>query len=519
MKKVKAAIIAAVCLILLTAGFFSTHFFIDDRIFSIFSEDISLSGCAVEDINALTRCISLKRLDLSSTGISDIEVLQQLDQLEYLDLSGNTIDIPTLAALLNSNPDCEIIYTAALGDISIDSHTESVTLNDNSAQDCEALLLLRELKYVDITACTSVTESMLSVSANSARSFLWQMELGASMITSDASELLLEAPTACELDRLRLFDRLERVTVTDCDSYDALLELVDALPECEFVWSVELCGVTVLSTDTTVVLDDHEIRDFEDFSARLAYLPSLERIDMCRCGLSNEQMEELSELYPHIKFVWEITFGNPPVMWTVRTDITCFSSLGRIRCDDEQLAPLLKYCTDLVALDLGHHNITDLTPISRMTELKVLILGDNPISDLSPLASLKKLQYIEIFSCKFTDVSVLAELPELIDVCIGGNKIDDITPFLSMTQLKMLWIPNCGLSISQRDMLTSALPDCTFKFAVIRNLCEDWRVTDRNIAIRKAFGNWEYVVDFNNWDDVVYIDGAKLVETFPMPLH
>ena len=360
---------------------------------------------------------------------------------------------------------------------------------------------------------------MLAAAENEACDFIWQMVLCGKTVTSDVIELTLDAPSAAELQKLRLFDQLESVTVENCTEHDALLEIANILPECQFTWSVELCGVEILSTDTHADIADRTVDDLDAFSAKLAYLPSLQYIDMCRCGLSNEQMEILMGLYPDIKFVWEITFGNSPVFWTVRTDITCFSSLGMIRCSDEQLSPLLKYCTDLVALDLGHQNISDLTPFSRLTKLKVLILGDTYIDDLSPLAALTELQYIEIFSCRFTDVSVLAELPNLIDVCIGGNNIEDITPFLSMTQLKTLWIPNCGLSIEERDMLTQALPDCTFKFAVIRNLCEDWRMTDRNIAIRKAFGNWQYVIEFNNWDDVVYMEGVELVETYPMPLH
>ena len=72
-------------------------------------------------------------------------------------------------------------------------------------------------------------------------------------------------------------------------------------------------------------------------------------------------METLQSNYPEKKFVWMIRIKN----WEIRTDIKAFSTgnieefdggyfLGGGRNLHDEDTAALKYCTDLIALDLGH---------------------------------------------------------------------------------------------------------------------------------------------------------------------
>ena len=71
---------------------------------------------------------------------------------------------------------------------------------------------------------------------------------------------------------------------------------------------------------------------------------------------------------------------------------------------------MLKYCTDLRALDIGHQAITDLSVIGEhLTELRVLIIADNKVTDLTPLSNLRHLHYLEFFVNRVSDLSPLAE--------------------------------------------------------------------------------------------------------------
>ena len=48
------------------------------------------------------------------------------------------------------------------------------------------------------------------------------------------------------------------------------------------------------------------IDDLEDFKSQLRELPNLLYLEMIGCGLNNKQMEELTEEFPSIRFVWRI---------------------------------------------------------------------------------------------------------------------------------------------------------------------------------------------------------------------
>lgn len=510
----------SVCILFAVASlFFFTHIFPGGQVYSIFTNSIDISGKSADGINSISRCKSLKNLNISNTQIDDIGWLlsnKNFSKLETIDINGNNIPSEQIAELRELMPNCSVTFTTKIGSTEISSETTEIKLSKDAADNCEILLLCDNLKRVDITECENI-EPFISIANDDSCDFVFDINFCGDTISSDIENLTLDSMPQDNLNKLLLLENLKKLEILECNPSPELLELKEKLVGCDVVWHFDLCGINVSSNDNLIDMKRTKITDPDAFSDLLAYLPALEKIDMCGCGLSNKQMEVFMEQYPDIKFVWEIRFGHAPVFWTVRTDITCFSTLGKIRCNDEEIEPLLKYCTDLVALDLGHHNLSDISHLAKMKKLKVLILGDNRISDISALAELKELQYLELFTCQVKDMSPLAELPNLIDICIPDNPIEDVTPILSMKQAKMLWIAHCGLNAEERKAIADALPDCTISFFIKSNLCEKWRVTDRNIAIRKAFGNWQYVIEFNNWDDVVYQEGVKLKETHAEP--
>lgn len=519
-KKILKLTLPLICIALAAVSlFFLTHIFAGGQIHSIFAKSIDLSGEKLTNAEPLSRCKSLQELNLSSTGLNDIDWILSNDNfkgLEMLDISGNDIPPEQIAALKNYMNDCSINFSSKIGNTDITSDSTEIKLNGSDLENCEILLLCDKLEQVDITECESL-EPFIDIAKDERCDFIFDFTFCGETLSSDIEALSFTSIPQDNLNKLQLCKKLKTVEIAECEPTPELLALKDALPDCEVIWSFDLCGIKVSSKDTEVNMNRIKITNPDAFMQKLAYLPELKKIDMCGCGLSNKQMEVFMENYPDVKFVWEIRFGHAPVYWTVRTDIVCFSTLGKIRCNDKEFEPLFKYCTDLVALDLGHHNIVDISPLAKMKNLKVLILGDNYIRDISPLAELKELQYLELFTCRVKDISPLAELPNLIDICIPDNPIQDVTPLLSMKQAKMLWIAHCGLNDEERAAIEEALPDCTISFFIKDNLCEGWRVTDRNIAIRKAFGNWQYVIEYNNWDDVVYQEGVKLKETHAEP--
>lgn len=249
--------------------------------------------------------------------------------------------------------------------------------------------------------------------------------------------------------------------------------------------------VTILNnqypiTTKALYLNKAVIKDFELFSEDLSQLPFLERVELCGSNLDNEHMEILQNMYPDVKFVWNIRLGN---FWTIRTDQVAFScnkgpGPELYNADVEQL----KYCTDMVALDLGHNAITDVSFVKYMPNLRVLILSDNhTLTDISPVATCKNLVYFEAWVCKIKDLSPLQYLVNLLDINMCYNKCSDITPLLKLPRLERIYMSHCGLSGNSIKQLRSTFPNATIEMSIAYTWDGGWRTVPRFYAMRNMY--------------------------------
>lgn len=325
------------------------------------------------------------------------------------------------------------------------------------------------------------------------------------------------------LQALLAHPELRHITATACTDYAALAALQRALPDCYVEYAVPLGALTVDSRETALTLDADSGVKAAELQEKLAWLPRLEKLDLLALDWGNAAIGPLVEAYPELDILWTVRFSGK----AVRSDITCFSTLQpwpvKYRQTDSDLYPLLHYCKHLVALDIGHNDIRDLGPVGELKELKVLIIGDNPyLTDLSPLSKLDKLEYLELFLAdRITDFSPLAALTNMVDLCVGYcDGLNDISFIDNMPRLEMGWFANSHLTDEQRQAAQDSHPDTTFLFfpSRVSSTSDGWRMTDRNVAIRKAFVNWRNVIAFRAWNDVEYREGVELYETYPIDL-
>lgn len=312
----------------------------------------------------------------------------------------------------------------------------------------------------------------------------------------DLSNTQIENPDEL-IDTLGCFKQLKEVMLYDTGlSMEDKYSLVQAFPDVFFGWTVDLCGVEVDSVQEQADISTHIVEDFADFSMRLALLPRLGYIDMCDCGLDNGHMEELQNTYPGIKFVWKVTLG----LWTIRTDCVAFSTLKdgtityRLTNDDVQV---LKYCTDMVALDLGHNKVTDISFLQYMPELKILILVDNwdgetaehYISDLSMLQYVPKLMYLEFFVGDVSDISFLEYTPNLVDLNISYNPIGDVSYLLNLPKIERLYLEHTNLTEEDYKLLCDTYPEAKIVYYGEGSVDQGWREHDRYFAMIDMFHN------------------------------
>ena len=163
---------------------------------------------------------------------------------------------------------------------------------------------------------------------------------------------------------------------------------------------------------------------------------------------------------------------------------------------------VLKYCTELRALDIGHQAVTDISVLSGLTELRVLIIADNKITDLTPLKNLKKLEYLEFFMNKVTDLTPLAECTELIDLNFGWNyKIADLTPIYSLKKIERLWLPTTAVKEEQHEEIIAAFPNAKIIFKDVDSTSSGWREHPRYKPMRNMFKYNKYDENFASYKE------------------
>ena len=201
----------------------------------------------------------------------------------------------------------------------------------------------------------------------------------------------------------------------------------------------------------------------------------------------------------------------------IRPGMTAFSTLkGRQdpRYTSEDVAgPLTEYCPDLLALDLGHNDVSDLTFLKAWPKLRRLIIVDSktPITDISPLADLNDLEYVELFQQNITDLTPLAGKTHLIDLNLYHNDIADLTPLHSCTGLKRLWIGgNRRLTDEEIAAFQEAVPDCRVETRGWPATGMGWRQVEKN----RMVPHYDILMEsFRTGEYIPFEESAPLEET------
>jgi len=443
-------------------------------------------------------------LDQSNQNLTDADLtaLYAQTQLISLDLRGNALSVEAVQALQSALPNCDILWSISLGSASFDSNsTELVLPADVAADELSRLSLFPALTSVDASA-VSDSAALKAISTELPNlSINWNIDVLGQSYPSTTTALDLKSATitdaAALTNALLAFPRLESVDLTGQTlTPEIMTSLTTALPETQFIWSIDLFGVKVDSTATEADISEIPVESVEAVSQKVALLPNLTKLVMCNCGLSDEQMEQLIAAHPTVKFVWLIRVGG----WEMRTDVKAFSKgnrktfeggeylgKGKTNFTSEDLEPL-KYCTDLIALDLGHGSrITDLSVLQYLPKLRFLILAMNRITDITPLQNCPELEYVEIFQNYIGDWSPLLSLKKLTHLncstnygkgADGERTYPDYTVLKQMTQLQRLWIIRSGIGDSALADLRAALPNAVINTIGGHSTDNGWRDND-----------------------------------------
>ena len=435
---------------------------------------------------------SLSLEDLRREDAQKLDLLSGLTELEITAPS----DYSLVEEFAREHPQCRVGYPVTLGENSWAHDCGAISVADPQTEAlAQALTHMPELTDVTLTGTLPEAETLMSLRSRFPDiAFHWTVELGNGTYAEDTKTLVYEG-TPCTEEVLRralsLLPELTSADVSGCGFSDEIMfSLCRDFPQVAFAWQVPIGG-KLFSWDTTELdlsgIPFDSARQVEDL---LPCFPCLERVVMCRCGLDNETMDSLNRKYEDIRFVWDIVIQ----FHHIRTDATYFYpyKLDKSLYINNDEASLLRYCTDMVCIDIGHNGaVTDCEWAAYMPKLRYLIIGETGISDLSPLANCKELAYLEMFTIPVTDYSPLVECTGLEDLNLGKTYCDP-TPIAQMTWLKNLWwcgAPTRNLpSTPAMDILPEALPNTNIRFWLEHPTASGWRQLDNYFAMRDYMG-------------------------------
>lgn len=437
-----------------------------------------------------------REIQISALTEEDVLTLDYFPYLTRLDAVQCT-DYPQLLAFQERQPECSVVYQVTLGGTAYPNDAAALQIVDPSVEELEALLpYLTEVTQVrlsgqlpELDRLTHLQEAFPEIA------FCWEVPVGDTVVDStaaalDLSGLPLDYDAAAGL--LKWFPELETVDMRECALTDEeMMTLAERYPQCFFLWEMTI-GELRISTDAEEVdISGVQLQSAEEIEALLPFFPNVKRVVMCKCGLDDETMDALNGRYEDIRFIWSVRIRNV----YVRTDATYFYPFKfdrDMRVDNDDLYPL-RYCTDMVCIDIGHMGeVTDCEWAAFMPELKYLVIGETRISDLTPLSNCKKLAFLEIFTIPVTDYSPLVECTGLEDLNLGKTYADP-APIAKMTWLKNVWWSGVhgthGLPASNaKEVLTEALPNTHLRFDLAHPTADGWRKLENYFGMRDFMG-------------------------------
>ena len=539
--RVRWVVAALVPVIAAAAWFFSSYSVFSGRVIPRRADVIDLRGSAisVQKAEALaaehpgktvlwdvplsggSRPSDAEDLEITALSLSDIPLFSCFPNLKSVDASG-CADYEALLALRAACPALELTAFVSVGGKAVPMDAQRAVLRADTPLE----ELLDKLPFLPDRYRVSFAGGAVSYETQDALaaafpgiSFRWDVELLGRTASSAAKELSFAGSSLSERDvhtlceNLFRFPSLERIDLTGCGLAGEQIAAVRAASGAAVLYELTLFGRTV-STDASE-LDFSGIRmglsDVAVIEEALGEFPLLEKVVMCDCGISNEDMAALNDRHENVRFVWRVYFSG----FSLRTDDTNFIA-ARVRNDFPIYSndlEVLKYCPDLQALDLGHKNITHLNFLRYVPHLKYLILVENDVNDITPIGELQELTYLEMFWTKCEDISPLQNCKALTDLNISYiycRPAKCLETLVNMPQLERLWYCGNNLDAGQLEELQAALPDTEMYLAPYGEPTgSTWREHPHYFEMRDFFGMYYMPGGTNGVDE----NGNQIIVT------
>ena len=469
---------------------------------------------------------------------ADVGAFAAFDGLESADVTAVS-DVAAALALRQALPDTRVYWTVPLGRETFDGDAEEITVSGvTGAELADALERLPYIHTVTVTDdCLSPAEQKALAERYPDAAFRWAVTLAGVRFDQGAEVLSFEGRplTADDLEQigeyLPLLDAAAELRFAGTGLSDGeLMAFADDHPEVSVVWDTSLFGVDFSTDAEELCFDDIPltVEDAARIEAMVPYMHNLTRVSMQRCGIDNDSMEAIYRRHidsDGVKFVWMVQV----YCYGVRTDQTWYTIYN---CEYRWNSTIdhaenLKYCHDMIAIDLGHmHTYGDTYFFTQMPHLRYLIISNAAYDAIPELASLKELEWLEVHQTSFQDLSPLLECKNLKHLNIVYKKVrseearrTDVDILKQMTWLKRLWIGGNMYLPDQVEELRQALPNTEIHVVTGPLTLEGgWRKDKAYFEMRDAMHMY-YMTDDGHTVSVNPYTGERSQYEWTNPFH
>ena len=385
----------------------------------------------------------------------DVERLDYARHLKTVQAEGCT-DYEVLELLRQRRPEVKVNYSVILSGGSYAWDMETLMLDTVAEEDIQLLQYLPNLKTVVLNGSGydgHTVEALRGSVHNAGLEF--GVVIGGNIHLDTEETLQIQEITDADLALLPYLSGMKTLQLQNPKAEPAqVLALQEQLPGVAVSWEVTLGDQTYDAQTTAVDLTMVEVTDLSEVEQKMAYLPNLESVTFGLCGvdepkwgnsrsklvaspIENEALAAYRDrVRDQYKVVWTLRLG-PSI--ALRSDADNFMpnhfGVGQL---PDSYAYNLRYCEEMVCLDVGHMTLTDISFVEYMPNLKYLILAWTEVQYIEPIRSCKNLVFLELDNSCIRDISPLVDCTALEDLNLG-NTFVDVTPILEMTWLKNVY--------------------------------------------------------------------------------
>ena len=422
---------------------------------------------------------------------SDLQMLGHFAALKEADFRGSDC-MEQIAVWAEANPDVQVKYDVRMPNgYTLDNNVTELDLSSYSSGDIPALLdaleHLQNVTSVKLGTVGGTGMQMADVKSLKEKlpnaHFEFSFDLNGSVISPDAESLdLTDIGSDGVDDALAVaacLDKLTSVKLSSAFTLDDIAALAKDKPNVTIDYPITLYG---RETNLNAEELDFSYVEMSDNGAQISrvlpMMKNLRTLDMDTTGVSYEALEKMRADNPNVDIIWRVWFGEN---YSVRTDaeriLASKPTVGGMITDET--AWVLKYCTKVKYLDIGHNDeITTGEFLHYMPDLEACIIAMTGITDISGLAKCQKLNYLELNSTNVSDISMLSACTALRDfniVCCPN--ITDISSMYDIP-LDRFWIGrDTSVPAEQIAEMKRRQPGCNVNTTAIDPVDDYWRYT------------------------------------------